>query len=294
MIEDLSDDPIVSFGLAVRNGAGQLRQCLDCLTTQTLREIEIVISDNASTDETQAICEAYATRDPRIRYLRQKRDIGPMPNFLLVAQEAKGRYFAWRAHDDLSAPDFAEKLAQVLDAHPDAFLATGRIHWDNQSIGFYRSYRLPDLRGASRLLRALRGFISFTPHWHYGLYRREAAVAQMEFAIEEIGTDTYHWDIIAMSRLLVAGRVVAAPVTVFIGRRIGPPPVHTPPPDLAAFERTRERYWKAIDAGIADYAPSVWERAILRASAFRFLDRRVARFREVRRARRAARRQLNL
>ena len=62
--------PRVSIGLPVYNGARYLRECLDSLVAQTYRDIEIVICDNASTDDTESICREFALSDARIRYYR--------------------------------------------------------------------------------------------------------------------------------------------------------------------------------------------------------------------------------
>lgn len=93
--------PMVSIGTPVYNGAKYLRKALDSLLEQTFTDFELIISDNASTDDTQAICEEYARRDSRIRYVRQSMNIGAAENFRFVQQQAKGEFFMWAAHDDL-------------------------------------------------------------------------------------------------------------------------------------------------------------------------------------------------
>ena len=64
--------PKVSIGLPVYNGADYLRTALESIVGQTFADIEITISDNASTDDTQRICEEFADRDSRIRYSRNR------------------------------------------------------------------------------------------------------------------------------------------------------------------------------------------------------------------------------
>jgi glycosyltransferase involved in cell wall biosynthesis len=117
--------PKVSIGLPVYNGEKYLEGCLDCLTGQTLRDIEIIISDNASTDRTQAICKAYAARDPRIRYHRQAMNIGAGPNYNEVLRLARAGYFKWAPYDDLISPEYVERCAAALDARPGDILAYG-------------------------------------------------------------------------------------------------------------------------------------------------------------------------
>jgi glycosyltransferase involved in cell wall biosynthesis len=118
--------PRVSIGVPVYNGADGLAEALECLCKQTLRDIEIIISDNASTDATPEICEHFA-RDPRVRYVRQRSPIPVTDNFNFVLREARGPYFMWAAHDDVRDPDFIERLVAALDRHPRAILAFGDV-----------------------------------------------------------------------------------------------------------------------------------------------------------------------
>lgn len=276
--------PKVSFGVPVRNGGAALELCLKNLLAQTMRDIEIVVSDNASTDGTAEICRRFAETDSRIRYFRQDADLGAMGNFLFVLEQSRGEFFAWRAHDDLSLPDFAEKLSQMLEARPGAGLAVGRVHWDNQAIGLFRSYHLPDTRRDAPLRLILRQFIWFTPHWYYGLYRREQALAFARYLTDVIGERTYHSDIVAMAWLLVQGRIVTAPVTTFVGRRLDAKAFDHEAVTSADLWLAVRSYREAIEDGLARSDFRGWERAIIRLAAFRFLDRRVVRFKRLLRA----------
>ena len=114
-----SSQPRVSIGVPVYNGAALLPAALDSLLEQTYRDFELVISDNASTDETERICRSYAARDSRVRYHRQRKNIGAIRNFNAVFELAHGEYFKWAAHDDLCAPAFLERCVDVLDRDPD-------------------------------------------------------------------------------------------------------------------------------------------------------------------------------
>ena len=87
--------------MPVYNGAQYIREALDSLLAQTFTDFDLIISDNASTDETQSICEAYARRDPRIRYVRQIENRGALANFQFVLDQAKGEFFMWAASDDM-------------------------------------------------------------------------------------------------------------------------------------------------------------------------------------------------
>jgi glycosyltransferase involved in cell wall biosynthesis len=116
----------VSVGVPVFNGARYLEDCLESLVGQTYRHLEILISDNASTDRTADICRAYCERDERVRYYRQQQNIGAAANWNFLVHKATGKFFKWAAHDDVCAPDLVARCVAALDASPTAVLAFGR------------------------------------------------------------------------------------------------------------------------------------------------------------------------
>lgn len=113
--------------MPVYNGAATLASVLQNITSQSFRDLEIVISDNASTDQTPNICQAYAAGDQRIRYFRQVRTIPATDNFNFVLQQARAPFFMWAAHDDLRDLEFIAKLFNALQQAPKAILAFGDI-----------------------------------------------------------------------------------------------------------------------------------------------------------------------
>jgi glycosyltransferase involved in cell wall biosynthesis len=114
--------PRVSIGVPVYNGEDFLEAALDSILAQTYREFELIISDNASTDHTQSICEHYAAHDPRIQYHRNHENRGAAQNYNFVFFLAVGDYFKWAAHDDLCAPQFLERCIEILDREPEVVL----------------------------------------------------------------------------------------------------------------------------------------------------------------------------
>lgn len=115
--------PRVSVGMPVYNGARYLRGAVEAFLAQTFGDFELIISDNASTDRTAAIAQELAARDPRIRLIRQERNIGAVANFAFVLGEARGEFFQWAAHDDLWRPFWLERAVAALDADPEAGFA---------------------------------------------------------------------------------------------------------------------------------------------------------------------------
>lgn len=123
--------PRVSIGMPVYNGAEFLEATLESLVAQSFEDFELVISDNASTDDTESICRSLAARDGRVRYYRQDRNRGAAWNYNFVFHQARGEYFKWAACDDLCGPTFLARCVELLDRDPGvAWCHPESIHID--------------------------------------------------------------------------------------------------------------------------------------------------------------------
>ncbi len=118
--------PLVTVGMPVRNGGAMFAAALEAVLSQTLADIEVLISDNASDDGTAAIAAAAAARDPRVRYVRQPVLLRAFDNMFGLLDHARGRYFVWAAHDDLRSPDYLERLVAGFDRE-DVVLCFGEL-----------------------------------------------------------------------------------------------------------------------------------------------------------------------
>lgn len=114
--------PTVSIGMPVRNGLPYLTEALDSLLAQTHDDFELIVSDNASDDGTTEICAEYARHDSRIRFTRNKENLGGAANFNRVFNEARGRYFKWAAADDVCLPRFLERCIETLEMDANVVL----------------------------------------------------------------------------------------------------------------------------------------------------------------------------
>jgi glycosyltransferase involved in cell wall biosynthesis len=114
--------PKVSIGLAVFNGEKYLRAAIASILAQTFTDFELILSDNASTDQTEQICRLYAAQDSRIVYHRNATNIGGANNANLTFTLSKGQYFRLAAHDDLLSPTWLEQCVAVLDRDPAVVL----------------------------------------------------------------------------------------------------------------------------------------------------------------------------
>jgi glycosyltransferase involved in cell wall biosynthesis len=122
-----ANPPRLSIGLPVYNGERFLRFALDSILGQTYQDFELIISDNASTDSTMLICQQYAARDSRIRYIRNVKNIGAAANFNRVFELARGTYFKWAAADDVISSSFVEKCIEVLEHNPAVILSYTKV-----------------------------------------------------------------------------------------------------------------------------------------------------------------------
>ena len=95
---------------------------LACLAAQTHRSFDVLISDDASTDRTAAICAAFARDHANVHLIRQPRNLGWIGNVNALLREARGDHFFFAFHDDLVHPTYVERLSGALDAHPHAVL----------------------------------------------------------------------------------------------------------------------------------------------------------------------------
>jgi glycosyltransferase involved in cell wall biosynthesis len=160
--------PIVTVGLPTYNGARYLEATLESLLAQDLDDVEIVISDNGSTDATEQICREFAVRSRSLRYERAPQNRGAAWNYNRVLGMASAPYFKWAADDDVCEPTFLRRCVEVLEAAPRAVVAfpqTRLIDGDGREIGPLDDVDL-DLRGADpidRLARLLRHRLEWHP-----------------------------------------------------------------------------------------------------------------------------------
>jgi glycosyltransferase involved in cell wall biosynthesis len=110
--------PTVSIGIPTYNRAdGYLQECLNSALNQSYSDIEIIVADNCSADNTEEIVKSFATA--RIRYYKHKNNIGPENNFNFCLDQANGTYFLLLHDDDLVDPDFVEVCMEAADYRTD-------------------------------------------------------------------------------------------------------------------------------------------------------------------------------
>lgn len=117
-------DPLVSIGLPVRNAGKRVVDVVTSVLAQDHPHLELVISDNASTDDTEEVCRELARSDSRIAYHRQAENIGLLNNFRYAIGAAHGTYFRWIGDDDRLEPTFVSRCLRAFADDPRLILVT--------------------------------------------------------------------------------------------------------------------------------------------------------------------------
>ncbi len=121
--------PLVSVGIPVYNGEKFIRKSIESVLNQTFTNFELIISDNTSTDSTSTICEEYAKKDKRIKYIKQKKNINLLPNYNFVLSKAQSKYFVWLESDDIWESMFLEKNLEILESDKNFVASIGNIEY---------------------------------------------------------------------------------------------------------------------------------------------------------------------
>lgn len=139
----MPSSPMLTVGMPVYNADRFLAKSLDSILSQTFTDFKLLISDNASTDRTEEICREYASRDKRIQYSRNEKNMGAGWNFRRVYSQATGKYYKQAAHDDFLEPTFLEECITALEANPSLVLAHARTKVVSPTGEVVEYYNLP-------------------------------------------------------------------------------------------------------------------------------------------------------
>jgi glycosyltransferase involved in cell wall biosynthesis len=176
-------DTLVSVGLPTRNGAERLERAVGSVLAQDHENLQLIITDNASTDETEEVCRALAKADSRILYHRQPENVGILGNFISAGRLAEGTFFRWLSDDDWLEPNCVSRSLQAFAEDERLFLVTTQIAYTGAdgvtSTGEYEGSGLSSDDPVERFAEMLRmlneSHLLIDPL--YGLFRREPMVA---------------------------------------------------------------------------------------------------------------------
>ena len=208
---------LVTVGLPVYNGEKYLRQALESLLSQSHASIELIVSDNASTDATERICLEVAAKDKRVFYIRQSLNNGPIWNFNFVLGQAKGDYFMWAAHDDLWDKEW---VARLLNNHKSkTAISFGHVVNIDERGKIIKTYPRSEFSG-NRLMRLIRFYLAEDTHGKpnliYGLYKTDL-LKKLGFKL--YGKSQYGQDMQVILSCLPYGGIASDP-SVLLYKRV--------------------------------------------------------------------------
>jgi glycosyltransferase involved in cell wall biosynthesis len=173
---------LVSIGLPVRNGEARLKAVIGSVLAQDHPDLELVISDNASTDGTEELCRELARTDSRIRYHRQSANIGLLNNFITAIRLGRGEYFRWIGDSDSLEPHYVSRCLESFAEDPRRILVTTQVAYVDPTglkTAEYRGTALSSPDPVIRFREILRvlntSYLTIDPL--YGLMRREPVAA---------------------------------------------------------------------------------------------------------------------
>lgn len=109
------EQPLISVIVPVYNVEGYLEGCLSSLLAQTWPSMEIILVDDASTDGSGLLCDAYAARDARVRAAHFQENRGPSAARNRGIRWARGAFLSFVDADDRVEPDLLERLYRCLE-----------------------------------------------------------------------------------------------------------------------------------------------------------------------------------
>lgn len=214
--EAVSKTPRVSIGLPVYNGERFIADVIESHLAQSFGDFELIISDNCSSDGTEAICRRFAAQDKRVRFYRQERNIGVNLNYEFVFERSSpSEFFRWADADDRPALDLLERMVTIMVADAAVVLVVpNAVNIDSAGSVVRQLERTLDLRDSQALVRAravlTRGYqMVFTQ----GLIRRAALEGTAR------RWHYFGWDHILLLELALQGEI-AQPADAILYRRL--------------------------------------------------------------------------
>lgn len=213
----MSNKPLVNIGMPIYNEEEYLEDALQSLLAQDYENFEIIISDNASTDATPAICEKWQKKDSRIHYYRNESNIGGSKNFNRAFELTKGEYFMWAAGHDLWQPNFISACIETMLTDARISLCYPLLQWVDVDGNLQEVEDVTiETRGYGAIKRYLRAIWRLPQNAIYGVIRR-SALEETRLALQAVGPDQ-----ILLVELSQLGDFAQVRQPLFLRRRIRP------------------------------------------------------------------------
>ncbi|MEK6874012.1 MAG: glycosyltransferase family A protein [Nanoarchaeota archaeon] len=116
--------PVISVIIPVYNDKKYLDEAIQGILNQTFRDFELILVNDASTDNSLEIMRKYQKKDKRIIIINNKKNLMTSRSRNKALKIAKGKYVAMQDHDDFSFPERLEKEYNFLEKNPDSFMVS--------------------------------------------------------------------------------------------------------------------------------------------------------------------------
>jgi len=206
--------PTVCVGLPVYNGGTLLSQAIESILSQDFENIQLIISDNCSTDDTEETCLKYQKIDKRVRYYRLEENLGASKNFLNVFGLSNAPYFMWASHDDLRERSFISKCLERIEPDPSIALVYPRtkvLDRNSRLMGVANDHINADQDNPIERFRHLIWEIGMC-NMFYGLYRTYIIKKARAW------NETLFIDNLFLAELSLLGKIVQIDDVLFVRR----------------------------------------------------------------------------
>lgn len=127
-VKQKTGDPLVSILIPTYNRADFVSEALDSALAQDYQNIEVIVTDNASTDGTVEVVQEYANRDSRVQLFCQEKNLGPVLNWKAGLGYATGEYIKILWSDDLMSPSFVSRAMELFRKQTDLAFVYSSVH----------------------------------------------------------------------------------------------------------------------------------------------------------------------
>lgn len=202
--------PLVSVGIPTYSRRDGLRRTLECITSQTYENLQIIISDNNTPgDEIERVVNEFSRSDKRIEFYRQTENKGAIFNFNYVLEMARGEYFMWAADDDEWSNTFVECALDLLQKHNTSVMSFCNMTVLDRDCG--KRFNYSNELSSPFLFRRLKAFLAMKEerigkaNLIYSLHRRKSLMEAC--ALGYFIKGEYASDCVVILRLLLTGSV---------------------------------------------------------------------------------------
>lgn len=137
MKKDISDNPLVSIWIPTYNGAEFISNALEACINQTYKNIEVIVFDDSSTDNTDEIVGKYIKKDKRIKYFKTEKNVGQNRSYPLIMKQCSGELCMMHCVDDWLSRSFIENCVDEFRKNPELGSVAGRTFHIRKEDGKY-------------------------------------------------------------------------------------------------------------------------------------------------------------